>query len=97
VSTTFTPEAVKAVLLGAGYTEYDDDLPDEVGFEVFKAAMGPEVIVTQNPTRILMRYNRGEGPRALLGLYLLVLDQAGYVVRSTGSEVVVAGVKEADR
>lgn len=90
---TFTPESVKAILLGAGFTEYDDDQPAEVGFEVFEAAYGKEIIATQNPTRILMRYNPGEGPRALLNEYLRVLDQAGYVVRSTGSEVVVAGVK----
>jgi hypothetical protein len=89
---TFTPESVKAILLGAGFTEYDDDDRDTPGFEVFKAALGPEIIAALK-CRDRMRYNPGQGPKALVDEYLRVLDQAGYVVRSTGSEVVVAGVK----
>jgi hypothetical protein len=90
---TFTPGAIEIVLYGCGFKKYWPEEPDRVGFEVFKAALGPEIIVTlKGPD--LMRYNPGEGPRAVLDDYLAALDLAGYEVRSTGSEVVVAGVKE---
>lgn len=93
---TFMPGAIELVLYGRGFTKYRDEEPDLPGFEVFQAAFGPEIIV-ELKCRDRMRYNPGEGPRALLNEYLEVLGQAGYEVRSTGSEVVVAGVKEAGR
>lgn len=89
---TFTPGAIEAVLHGNGFTRYDDDKPDTPGYEVFKAAFGKEIIVDlRGPD--LIRYNPGEGPRALLGEYAAALDAAGYEVRSTGIWAVVAGVK----
>jgi hypothetical protein len=89
---TFTPGAIEIVLHGCGFAKYDEDEPRAPGFEVFKAAFGRDVIV-ELKGRDLIRYNPGEGPRALMDEYLAALDLAGYEVRSTSGWVVVAGVK----
>lgn len=89
---TFTPEAVRDVLLAAYFAEYDPDDSDPAGFEVAKAALGPEICVWLRGWD-LTRYNPHEGPKVLLDGYLEALDAAGYVVRPTGSVVIVAGVK----
>lgn len=81
---TFSMEAVASVLLGAGFTAYDWDEGDP-GFTVW--AVGGIAPINVRP----FGYSPGEG---LLDEYLRVLDQAGYVVRSTGSEIVVTGVED---
>jgi len=84
---TFSMEAVASVLLGAEFTAYDWD-EGSPGFTVW--AVGGIAPINVR----LFGYSPGNGLRALLGEYERVLDQAGYVVRSTGSEVVVTGVED---
>lgn len=84
----FSPEAVASVLLGAGFTPYDWNDVGSPRFTVWAVGGGAVVKVR------LFDFDPGEGSWALLDEYLEALDKAGYVVRSTGSEVVVAGVKD---
>ena len=86
---TFTPEAVKDVLLAAGFTEFAYSNIDRPGFKIQSCR---EVIVRLKGVGV-SDFQPGQGPRALLDEYLQVLDQAGYEVQSIDGVVVVAGVK----
>jgi hypothetical protein len=87
---TFTPESVKAILLDAGFTEYDWNT-DDIGFTVWAIGGGLAIAVR------MLGVGTGEGLCPAEEEYARALEAAGYEVRSTGSEVVVAGVKGADR
>ena len=89
---TFTPEAVKAVLLGAGFAEFTYKNIDNPGFKVGTGDCGETVTVWLKGAGV-SDFGPGEGPRTIEAEYAQALDQAGYVVRSNGREVVVAGVK----
>ena len=88
MTTPPTPQAISALLAAANFAEYDADPSDPMGYHVFKAAFGPDIIVELRGAD-LMRFNPGEGPRALLDDYEAAITAAGYQVRSTGSELVV--------
>lgn len=81
----FTPEAVRAELIRRGFTEHAED---RMGFGVYKAALGPEIVVELRGVDLLP-FNPGEGPKALLGDYEKALKAVGYHVSGTGREVIL--------
>jgi hypothetical protein len=85
MTTPPTPQAISALLRNAGFAGYGGE---HWGFSVFKAALGPDIIVEIRGVSLL-EYNPGEGPRALLDDYEAAITAAGYQVRSTGSELIV--------
>jgi hypothetical protein len=80
-----TPQAVAALLRKANFAEYDGD---HMGFEVFKAAFGDDVVVELRGVDTLP-FNPGEGPRALLDDYAAAIRKAGWAVRTPSGCVVV--------
>ena len=95
MSKTPTPQGICALLARNNFAEYDPDDRDPMGFHVFKAAFGAEVIVELRGVDLLP-FNPGEGPRALLDDYAAALRDAGWPVRSTGSELIVTASEVPD-
>lgn len=83
-----TSQGISRLLAKAGFAEYDGD---HMGFHVYAAAFGPEIIVELRGVDTLP-FNPGEGPRALLDDYAAALRKAGWQARvPSGAVIVTAG------